>query len=304
MRFRVLACLAALACLVLVLAGAAVLRGAGPRTVRGVTASADSFVLFVHVPDFQIPVPSNWTTMKDANVSGHVYELVATGPTFGNTRTNVVVDGLADPAAGENPFYLSGLVNETMMGVQQSHPDANLSGAPELLTVSNHSAVAFTILYPSLSVDQRAVIVVDAPLRKDWLLLLTTADSAFALNNGTFAQMVPGFLITQSPPAPPSSPPAALFDAAQVLGAVLFVVAIVVLLAVLVRRRRPSAPTLASLRCATCFSPLEPGARFCGTCGQPVLTGPPPPVLPPPGAPPPTSPPPGAGPPSGPPPGP
>ncbi len=127
----------------------------------------------------------------------------------------------------------------------------------------------------------------DAPLRKDWLLLLTTADTAFALNNGTFAQMVPGFLITQSPPA-------ALFDAAQVFGAILFVVAIVVLLAVLVRRRRPSAATLASLRCATCLSPLEPGARFCGTCGQPVLTGPPPP----------TSPPPGAGPPSGPPPGP
>lgn len=267
------------------------------------SVSADSFVLFVHAPDFQIPVPSNWTTAKDANLSGHVYELVATGPTFGNVHTNVIVDSIADPAAGENPFYLRGLVNETVMGVQQSHPDANLSGAPELLTVSNHSAIAFTILYPSLSVDQRAVIVVDAPLQKDWILLLTTADSAFTLNNGTFAQMVPGFLITQSPPAPPSSPPAAVFEAAQVFGAILFVVAILVLLVVIIRRRRPSAPTLASLRCATCMSPLEPGARFCGTCGTPVVLGPPP-VAPPPAAAPPTPPPLGPGPPPGPPPGP
>jgi hypothetical protein len=228
---------------------------------------------------FRLLIPSNWVLEHNVTVGSIRVGMVLFGPDLG-FRTNVVGSTNSDPNAQETESYLRQLVSGTLATVRQQLTDATLSGSPEFRILGNHSAVFFAIRYPLHGYSQEAAVVVSQPHQRDFILILSAADGFFLSANETFQAMLLGFAITLAPL--PLGPPAGIFLVAQIVGAALGVMVPVVLVIVyLVRRRNRARGLPAYAACPRCDTPFPSGAKFCGSCGSPLPSDPPPPLIPP-----------------------
>jgi len=242
-------------------------------------------VEYTHPAGFRLPVPQDWGREENQVIGGRTIELLLFGPTYSSVQTNILVDTAADPAVRETSSYLLNLVNITVASIQRNFTSGTIQivEGPTLRTISNHTGVSFKLLYGITGLFQNLAVVVSETHARYWVLILTTDALGDRVLNGTFEQMINGFVITAVPPTATTSLPWVVF---AIMGAAVAIGALVVVL-IIVRSRRdrqarpvylplspvPTTPSIgvdlrASVRfCPNCGAPNDAGGRFCGRCG-------------------------------------
>ena len=229
-----------------------------------------------HVGSFRIPVPDDWSVQLDTTVGNTKLDLVAIGPTYNGFSTNLIVLSGHDSSVRETRAYLDGLVQGTVAGVQNGDSAAYLDGAPEFLTISNHSAVSFVIQHPNSGVTQRVAEVVSEAHQRFWAIVLSFDHGLSLLLGPVWGTIVYEFEITAAVP-PPAFPllPVVIVSVTTVAAAA----ALLVLRLRMARGRlRPSLSTRSTMPsglvvpaavsfCPNCGVPAVPGASFCTNCG-------------------------------------
>ncbi len=257
------------------------------RYPRVLTVLPPSPVLieYSHPTGFRLPVPQDWAREENQVIGGRTIELLLFGPTYSSVRTNILVDTASDPAVHETSSYLLNLVNITVASIQRNFTSGTIQivEGPTLRTISNHTGVSFKLLYGTTGLFQTLAVVVSETHARYWVLILTTDALGDRVLNGTFEQMINGFVITAVPPTAARSLPWVVFG---IVGAAVAIGALVVVL-LMVRRRRsrdappvylpltpvPTTPSIgvdvrASVRfCPNCGAPNGAAGQFCGRCG-------------------------------------
>ena len=240
---------------------------------------------YSHPTGFRLPVPQDWAREENQVISGRTIELLLFGPTYSSVQTNILVDTASDPAVHETSSYLLNLVNITVAAIQRNFTSGTIQivEGPTLRTISNHTGVSFKLLYGTTGLFQTLAVVVSEALARYWVLIQTTDALGDRVLNGTFEQMINGFVITAVPPTNARSLPWVVFG---IMGAAVAIGALVVVL-LMVRRRRsryappvylplspvPTTPSIgvdvrASVRfCPNCGAPNGAAGQFCGRCG-------------------------------------
>ncbi len=220
---------------------------------------------------YVIPVPAGWSRSYNVTEGGYTYELFLQG-TVGVTPANLLVDTENASGVQETDAYLSSGVQQILAGVQAQLPDAYLVAPAHTFPLAGHLAATFEVGYSSHPLIQLVLLVASQRDERIWSAILTGSMSQYAVLNATFGAIVAGFRITVTSP-----PPSWMFIVPEAIGLILVVAVLAALLVVYIRRKAKTPPLrAATVTCASCGGPLQPGERFCGHCGAPTEAGPPP----------------------------
>jgi len=225
---------------------------------------------------FRLPIPSNWSLEENVRAGDVTFAAVLTGPVHEGVTTNIVLDTGRDTTVREDNAYLGSIVERVLSSAQSSAPGAFLSEGPAYGSIAGHAGVVFAITLPgSVSLIQKAALVVSAEHERFWFFILTVhADYSF-LYNTTFDRMVNGFEITL--PAPVNG---------LLLGAGLaaaFGIGAVCIFVLVSRRKKSRRRSFSSDRwapppgpiqtahdqyCPACGAPSALSANYCSVCGS------------------------------------
>ncbi len=190
-----------------------------------------ALVLWTSAEGYRLPVPRDWTQTENFSSGGSVYDLFAEG-TYDGMPANLLVDGIADPAAQESHGYLQSVVDQAVAEVRAQFPGLTTS-AVAFRTLSGHAAAQVTLYYAAGMYQDLAVVTSQAQ-RRSWMIILTADRSEEANLNSTFEQILTGFQITAATPGGGSLDLFVLWVAGgAAVGAVAALIA-----ALLVRRRK------------------------------------------------------------------
>jgi DNA-binding beta-propeller fold protein YncE len=159
--------------------------------------AGETLVRYEYKDEFSMLVPhgESWSLEEDAELAGQSFPLVLYGPTFGDFRTNVIVESAADSAVEESEAYLQGQLDQAIDELEQSGIDVIMLGAPELRTVDNHTAYIATIQLEGYSVYQEIAIIASEAHEMVWVIILSTNAYKFSEYNEMFNDMLNSFKI-------------------------------------------------------------------------------------------------------------
>jgi len=236
-----------------------------------------------HHAGFRIRVPQGWELELDHVVGGNVTELVAEG-TYDGQPAEVRVDAIPDASTLESRTYMQEVFDGFLAELQRLAPNAGLMDGPDFGTLSNHSALNFSVYYYGTPLLQRATFVFSDPHDAVWFVLTTMAPTEYLELKFLHDAMLEGFEVVASSSTGGGLPIALVmgsFASAIGLGAL-------VAFAYVRRKRHRSVPTLVTAGpgvetlsgpCPVCATPVPLGAEVCPSCGTSVLSGGEPPGL-------------------------
>lgn len=146
---------------------------------------------------YNLPLAEGWEAAKDAKVGEQTVDLTIKAPVSSGFTSNVIVQHGYDITVQNNPDYLY----ETAMKIVdqmkgQGYP-VEIMNAPANVTVSNHSAMVFTIIWHSQpELVQKAAIIVSQEHQMYWIITCTATADQYSDISPIFDHMISGFNIT------------------------------------------------------------------------------------------------------------
>lgn len=243
------------------------------RTITILAVSSLPLSTYTHASGFRLPIPVGWEVREDQVIEGTTVELLVLGPVAFGVQTNILVDTDVDPTVREDSAWVDALANETLDAMRSEDPSLEVIEAPQRRPIAGAAGFIVTVRYPTLSLYQKAAVVVSDEHDRYWLLLLTVDVVRYRELNATFEAMLDGFEITLPAPGELSVLELLPFILIGILGGA---VAVAVVVGVLLVRRgsRPMPRHVSSPRSAAESSRAPArSVRFCPHCGAPVLVG-------------------------------
>jgi hypothetical protein len=151
--------------------------------------------------EFSLPVPHgiDWKVAEDSDISGVVYPLVISGPTFTSFMTNIIVTSQKDSRVEETEAYLDDQLDQAIADLEDSGMTALMVGTPELRTVDNHTALVATIQLEGYSVYQKIALIASEDHQMMWVIIFSINLSQYSAYNDMFEDMINGFEIEMKP---------------------------------------------------------------------------------------------------------
>lgn len=164
-----------------------------------------SFVLCDHAtdPDFALLIPDSWSSEEDAVIAGQEVNILILGPINADIQTNVQVLSGFDPMAREDHGYLNQQVAMTLDGLADAGINVTLIGDPTFSTISNHTAVTFTLRWTDSMIIQDITVIVNEDDHRYLVITCTTDLFSYPDIRPVFERMVSSFTWEEGSQAEP-----------------------------------------------------------------------------------------------------
>lgn len=237
--------------------------------------------MVAHPAGFRLGVPVDWDVRMDQTLAGTSYELIVTATHF--LSVVILVNWERDPSVREDAGYVGAQVNEAIEAVLSDQPMWSLVHGPRFRQIAGHAGSTFVIRNNSGGQFLKFAIVFSDIHDSFWLFALASASNSpfhYPIGDAVLEVMLDSLEITMAPASSPPAPTGFTWLVAGITAAV--GIALVAIFLLILRSRRPLASIPGEIRpggwipppCPSCGARTEPGAKFCGSCGRPLLAGP------------------------------
>lgn len=181
---------------------------------------------------YRLPVPSEWSMLKNQSLGGQTYDLILNGPTSGGITANIMVQSGNDATVRETEQYLDHLIDDIRQGLADQGAVVSILESPEYIQVANHSAAVFSVKWTDYPIVQKLAIILDEEHFRYWFIFFTVGEIVYDDLDLTFDAMIEGFQVTLEPAVGKSE-----MGFALILGAIGVVAVVGGLVFVLIRRK-------------------------------------------------------------------
>lgn len=148
--------------------------------------------------DYQLIIPDNWTIKRDVSSGDARLSLKLTGPKVGEFYVTILLQNGTDPAVRDDRAWLLGLVqNRFLAELEAKGIEASIYEEPRILSISNHTALVFSIKWADLlngrSVVQEIYYIVDEGKQRYWLFTCESPEEAYPAYVQIFDKVVQSF---------------------------------------------------------------------------------------------------------------
>jgi hypothetical protein len=163
-----------------------------------VNNSAMHLVIYHHGTDFSLLIPETWELAQDISIGGGNFALVLNGSASGMVRTNINIQMVLDPSAQGTTSYLWKLANDTIHELIDHGYSVSIFENPKFLTISNRSAMIYSIRYEDNNLVQEQAFVIDDDSHRGWIITFTTTQAEYPGYKPMFDQIASSLQISDS----------------------------------------------------------------------------------------------------------
>jgi len=163
-----------------------------------VNNSAMHLVVYHYGTDFSLLIPETWEMAQDISIGGGKFALVLNGSTSGMVRTNINIQTVLDPSAQGTTSYLWKLANDTIRELRDNGYSVSIFENPKFLTISNRSAMIYSIRYEDNNLVQEQAFVIDDNSHRGWIITFTTTQAEYPGYKPMFDQIAQSLQISDS----------------------------------------------------------------------------------------------------------
>jgi hypothetical protein len=146
---------------------------------------------------YNLPLAEGWEAARDVKAGEQILDLTISGPVSNGFTSNVIVQHGYDISVRNNPDYLYETAIKIVDQMQGQGYAVEVLNAPANITVSNHSAMVFTIIWHSQpELVQKAAIIVSQEHQMYWIITCTATVGQCSDVGPIFDHMISGFNIT------------------------------------------------------------------------------------------------------------
>ncbi len=148
--------------------------------------------------DYQLIIPDNWTIKRDFPSGDVRISLKLTGPKVGEYHVTILLQNGTDPAVRDDRAWLIGLVQSKFLPeLEAKGIEASLYEEPRILSISNHTALVFSIkwtdLLSDMSLVQEIFYIVDEGKHQYWLFTCESPEEAYPAYAQIFDKVAQSF---------------------------------------------------------------------------------------------------------------
>jgi hypothetical protein len=152
---------------------------------------------YTRASDYDLYIPDGWTTQAEYETGGITFSLFVTGPREDDFTVNILLTNGTDYSMKEDQTYLRAQINDRFLKeLEDQGVHATIYEQPTFRTVSNYTAMVFSIKWTTMPVIQKIVIIVDEEHHRYWMFTCSAAESTYDKYSETFDTVVNSFNAT------------------------------------------------------------------------------------------------------------
>ncbi|MBI0584301.1 MAG: hypothetical protein ISF22_08755 [Methanomassiliicoccus sp.] len=173
------------------------IEGAGSNPVD-VPPSTQGYAFYRMLDDYQMMVPDNWTIKRTAATVSEPASLKLTGPKVGDLHVTILLQNGTDGAVQDDRAVLIALVESQFLPDLRSQGiPAELFEDPRILSISNHTAIVFSIKWTDLANDislvRQVYYIVDEGTHQYWKFTCEAPEEAYLAYQPIFDKVAQSF---------------------------------------------------------------------------------------------------------------
>lgn len=172
--------------------------------------SAQGYAFYRMRGDYQLVIPDNWTIKREVAAGGTTVSLKLTGPKVGDLHVTILLQNGTDASVQDDRAYLLSLVQAKFLPELEARGiDATVYEQPRILSISDHTALVFSIkwtdLQNSMSVVQAIYFIVDEGDHCYWMFTCESPEEAYPFYVQIFDKVAQSFTPLGSSSTPTTS---------------------------------------------------------------------------------------------------
>jgi hypothetical protein len=136
---------------------------------------------YSHPNGYNISVPTTWDVEIDEEIEGTTFDFVIAGPVYDNFATNVLVISDNSTHVEESRSFFQSQYEDALQALEDEGIYVTVVEGPLYFSLSNHTAMEFTITWDHVNIKQRILVLADEDHGR--LIVVTCSATRLSFNS-------------------------------------------------------------------------------------------------------------------------